>query len=129
MDAGGWDWPAGKLAALRLGRRLGVLVPASQPHRWSLVHIVPSSGPADAAALRAGRPRSDPARSFRVVHWEFEADRLEGYDQGLGGVRLRHAEAADEAELLVVLREWRLRPMDFEHSWDTVDAAEQAPYG
>ncbi|BAL86142.1 hypothetical protein AMIS_9220 [Actinoplanes missouriensis 431] len=121
MDQREWDWPAVKLAALRLGRRLGVLLPASQPPRWSLVHIVPSSGPADEAARRSGRARSDPARSFRVTHWEFEADRLEGYDPDLGAVRLRHADAADEAELLAVLREWQLRPEDFEHSWDTVD--------
>jgi hypothetical protein len=121
MDGHEWDWPAVKLSALRLGRRLGVLMPASQPHRWSLVHIVPSSGPDDEAALRAGRPRSDARRSFRITHWEFESDRLEGYDHDLGAVRLRQADAADEAELLGVLREWRLRPRDFEHSWDTVD--------
>ncbi|BBH66300.1 hypothetical protein ACTI_29850 [Actinoplanes sp. OR16] len=120
MDGHEWNWPAVKLTALRLGRRLGVRVPASQPHRWSFVHIVPSSGPEDVAG---GRARVDAARSFRVTHWEFEADRLEGYDQDLGAVRLRHAEAADEAELLAVLREWRLRPADFEHSWDTVDPA------
>ncbi|MBB2947916.1 hypothetical protein FB565_007687 [Actinoplanes lutulentus] len=120
MDGSEWDWPAVKLSALRLGRRLGVLVPASQPNRWSFVHIVPSSGPADKASLRAGRARSDDTRSFRVTHWEFEADRLEGYDHDLGAVRIRHAEAADEAALLAVLREWRLRPDHFEHSWDTV---------
>ncbi|MEU4694294.1 hypothetical protein [Actinoplanes sp. NPDC023714] len=121
MDDRESDWPAVKLTALRLGRRLGMLVPASQPHRWSFVHIVPSSGPDDVAALRGGRARNDAARSFRVTHWEFEADRLEGYDHDLGAVRLRHAEAADEAELLDVLREWRLRPEDFEQSWDTVN--------
>ncbi|WP_433828618.1 hypothetical protein ACQP2E_04560 [Actinoplanes sp. CA-015351] len=120
MDRSEWDWPAVKLSALRLGRRLGVLVPASQPNRWSFVHIVPSSEPADKAALRTGRARSDDARSFRVTHWEFEADRLEGYDHDLGAVRIRNAEAADEAALLAVLREWRLRPDGFEHSWDTV---------
>ena len=120
MDGLGSDWPAVKLSALRLGRRLGVMLPASQPHRWSFVHIVPSSGPADEDARRTGRAHSDPGRSFVVTHWEFEADRLEGYDQDLGAVRLRSAAAADEAELLAVLREWRLPPDDFHYSWDTV---------
>ncbi|MFC7531315.1 hypothetical protein [Actinoplanes sp. GCM10030250] len=121
MDHPEWMWPPVELAALRLGRRLGVQVPASQPHRWSFVHIVPSVGPADEAAIRSGRVHSDPERSFRVAHWEFEADRLEGYDHDLGGVRLRHAYAADEEELLAVLREWRLPPGGFRYSWDTVD--------
>ncbi|MDI6105299.1 hypothetical protein QLQ12_42630 [Actinoplanes sp. NEAU-A12] len=102
MGAREWSWPPENLAALRLGRRLGVRVPASQPHRWSFVHIV---------ACDSG---------FVVEHWEFESDRLEGHDYDLGAVRLRHAEAADEAELLAVLLEWRLPPDRFQHSWDTV---------
>ncbi|MEV6299602.1 hypothetical protein AB0M02_09375 [Actinoplanes sp. NPDC051861] len=116
-----WNWPPIELAALRLGRRLGVRVPASQPHRWSFVQIVPSLGPADEEARRSGRVYSDAARSFRITHWEFEADRLEGYDNDLGAVRLRHATAGDEEELLAVLREWRLPPGGFRYSWDTVD--------
>ena len=121
MDRREWNWPAAKLAALRLGRRLAVLVPASQPYRWSFVHIVPSGGPADEAAIRDGAARSDSGRSFLVTHWEYEADRLEGYDHDMGAVRLRRAEAADESELLAVLREWRLPPDGFDYSWDTVD--------
>jgi hypothetical protein len=116
MDHPEWMWPPVELAALRLGRRLGVSLPASMPHRWSFVHIVPSAGPGDAAPVRA-----DPARSFRITHWEFEADRLEGYDHDLSAVRLRDAHAADEEELLAVLREWRLPPAGFRCSWDTVD--------
>ncbi|GIE88063.1 hypothetical protein [Actinoplanes regularis] len=121
MDHHEWDWPALKLAALRLGRRLAVLVPASQPHRWSFVHIVPSGRSADEASIRDGTVRSDSGRSFLITHWEYEADRLEGYDHDPGVVRLRRAEAADESELLAVLREWRLPPDDFDYSWDTVD--------
>lgn len=98
-----------------------MLVPASQPHRWSFVHIVPSGRSADEAALRAGAARSDAGRSFLVTHWEYESDRLEGYDQDPAGVRLRHAEAADESELLAVLRDWRLPPAGFDYSWDTVE--------
>jgi hypothetical protein len=98
-----WDWPVAELTALRVGRRLGVRVPASRPDRWSFVHIVP------------GEP------GFVVAHWEFEADRLEGHDHDLGAVRLRHALAADEDELLAVLREWRLPPDRFRSSWDTVE--------
>ncbi|MDR6323302.1 hypothetical protein [Actinoplanes couchii] len=98
-----WVWPAAELAALRLGRRLGVRLPASQPHRWALAHVVPVAG-----------------RGFDVEHWEFESDGLEGYDHDPGAVRLRHATASDEAELLAVLREWNLPPARFRHSWDTV---------
>ncbi|KUL27271.1 hypothetical protein [Actinoplanes awajinensis] len=120
MDHGEWEWPPAKLAALRLGRRLAVLVPASLPHRWSFVHIVPSGAPADTAALQAGAARSDPTRSFLITQWEHEADHLEGYDQALHPVRIRHAEAAGEPELLAVLRDWQLPPEAFNHSWDTV---------
>jgi hypothetical protein len=98
-----WDWPVAELTALRVGRWLGVRVPASRPDRWSFVHIVP------------GEP------GFVVAQWEFEAGRLEGHDHDLGAVRLRHALAADEAELLAVLREWRLPPGRFRSSWNTVD--------
>ncbi|MEV6346895.1 hypothetical protein [Actinoplanes sp. NPDC051851] len=114
MDQREWIWPPALLAALRLGRRLAVLVPASQPHRWSFVHIVPSGSAGDAI-------RADPGRSFLITHWEYEADRLEGYDHDLGVARIRRAEAADEGELLAVLREWRLPPERFGYSWDTVD--------
>jgi hypothetical protein len=38
-----WDWPVAELTALRVGRWLGVRVPASRPDRWSFVHIVPAS--------------------------------------------------------------------------------------
>ncbi|BEL09689.1 hypothetical protein Q0Z83_078800 [Actinoplanes sichuanensis] len=102
MGEGEWEWPAAELTALRLGRRLGVRVPASRPHRWSFVHIVPE------------------ASGFVVAHWEFEADHLEGHDHDLQAILLRQAAAADPAELLAVLREWDLPPGLFRSSWDTV---------
>ncbi|SDT69564.1 hypothetical protein [Actinoplanes derwentensis] len=103
MGESEWVWPAAELAALRLGRRLGVRLPASLPHRWALVHVVPVAG-----------------RGFDVEHWEFEADSLEGYDHDPGAVRLRHETASDEAGLLAVLREWDFPPARFRHSWDSV---------
>jgi hypothetical protein len=59
------DRPFAGLTALMPGRRLGVRVPASRPHRWSFVRIVPESP------------------GFVVAHRWFEAGRPEGHDHDL----------------------------------------------
>jgi len=114
-------WPADKLAALRLGRRLAVEVRATNAQRRAFVSITPNQVAADAQARREGWTHPDAGRSFRLEHWEYDADRVEGFDYDIGAVLLRSAQAADESLLLRVLREWHLHPRQFLHAWDSGD--------
>ncbi|GIE76472.1 hypothetical protein Aph02nite_24220 [Actinoplanes philippinensis] len=114
-------WPLAKLSALRLGRRLAVEVPATGPGRRAFVDITPRAVAGDAQARHEKWTHKSDARSFRIEHWEYDADLLDGYDYDIGSILLRSAVAADESELLTVLREWRLGPHRFEYAWDTAD--------
>ena len=68
------------------------------------------SQPAALARLRAGpRPESwlaatttrhDDGRSFRVDHWEYDADRVHGFDYDIGTVLVGSTLAIDQAQLL-----------------------------
>ena len=79
-------WPAEKLSALRLGRRLAVGVPASEPVRRAFVSITPIKVAQDEQAQREGWTRRGEDRSFRVEQWEYEADRVERFDYDVGAV-------------------------------------------
>ncbi|MBM2620517.1 hypothetical protein JIG36_33955 [Actinoplanes sp. LDG1-06] len=115
------DWPTEKLTALRLGRRLAVEVAASAPQRRAFVDITPGEVADDAQAHREGWTHRSTARSFRIEHWEYDADLIDGYDYDIGAVRVRSASAADEPELLTVLESWQLSPGQFQYVWDTAD--------
>jgi ABC-type glycerol-3-phosphate transport system substrate-binding protein len=71
-------------------------------------------------ATRDGPTKALP-RSFRIEHWEYDADLLDGFDYDIGSTLLRSADAANEVELLTVLREWQLDPDQFQYAWDTAD--------
>jgi hypothetical protein len=114
-------WPLDKLSALRLGRRLAVEVPATRSERRAFVDITPGRVAADAQALREGWTHRSTGRSFKVEHWEYDADLIDGYDYDIGAVLLRSAAAVDEAELLAVLAEWQLDPNQFHYAWDTAE--------
>ncbi|WP_328475108.1 hypothetical protein OHA21_17510 [Actinoplanes sp. NBC_00393] len=114
-------WPLEKLSALRLGRRLVVEVPATNPGRRAFVDIRPDKVGADIRARDEGWTHRSTARSFTVEHWEYDAALIDGFDYDIGAELLRSAVAGDEAELLTVLREWRLNPSQFRYAWDTAD--------
>ncbi len=114
-------WPADTLAALRLGRRLVVEVPASRPGRRAFVDVRPVQDAADVTASREGSVRSSAMRAFRLDHWEYDTQVLDGFDYDIGAEHIRCASAADEAHLLDVLRAWGLDPGEFRHLWDTAD--------
>lgn len=65
--------------------------------------------------------RSDAHRSFRLTHWEYEADRLDGFDHDIGAELVRSATAANEADLALVLTAWHLTPDCFVHPWESDD--------
>jgi hypothetical protein len=56
-----------------------------------------------------------------LQHWDYDADRIDGYDYDRGAVMIRAAAAADEAELLTTLQAWQLRPDQFRYPWQTDD--------
>ncbi|MGI5170125.1 hypothetical protein ACQEU3_37815 [Spirillospora sp. CA-253888] len=116
-------WPTDKLNALRLGRRLVTEVFATGPGRRAFVTIAPITTSADAAARRQGWTRADRDRRFRLSHWEYEAERVYGFDYDIGAVLVRSAMAGDEAELVTVLDAWGLRPDRFLYPWQTDDPA------
>ncbi|HEY3867363.1 MAG TPA: hypothetical protein VGM10_03405 [Actinocrinis sp.] len=117
------DWSAGadKLAALRLGQRLVVEVPASRPGRRAFVDITPQQDSADGAARREGWTRSDTARGFRLEHREYDADRLAGFDYDRGAALVRGVRVEGEEALLAALDAWSLRPDRFDYPWRTDD--------
>ncbi|GAA0535764.1 hypothetical protein GCM10010172_16310 [Paractinoplanes ferrugineus] len=114
-------WPFEKLSALRLGRRLAVEVPALDPGRRAFVDITPHKVDRDEEARREGWSHTSTVRSFKVEHREYSADLLDGFDYDVGSILVRSASAANESELLTVLREWQLGPHEFQYAWDTAD--------
>ncbi len=117
----GSDWPADKLSTLRLGRRLVTEVPASRTGRRAFVDIAPARTRADQRARDEGWVRGDTDRRFRLEHWEYDGDRLDGFDHDIGAALVASADAADEAGLLAVLAAWGLRPGAFSYPWETDD--------
>lgn len=114
-------WPTDKLTALRTGQRLVAEVPASRPGRRAFVDFTPVTTPADAQARLEGWKRTDYARSFRLQHWDYDADLIDGWDYDLGAVMIRAADVTGEGELLATLQAWQLRPEQFLYPWQTDD--------
>ena len=114
-------WPIDKLNALRAGQRLVTEVPAAQPGRRAFVSITPVATPADDQARQEGWKRADHARTFRVQHWDYNADLIDGYDYDHGAVMIQAATVNGESELLATLQAWHLRPEQFLYPWHTDD--------
>ncbi|MCP2245407.1 hypothetical protein LX86_004147 [Lentzea aerocolonigenes] len=117
----GWEWPTNTLTALRLGQRLVTEVPASRSGRRAFVDITPSATPEDAEARSQGWKRADHARDFTLQHWDYEADRLDGYDYDIGAVLVKATAVTSELELTAALREWGLHPERFVYPWHSDD--------
>ncbi|MEU8461649.1 hypothetical protein [Streptomyces sp. NPDC029003] len=120
MDEGS-DWPTDKLTALRLGRRLVAEVPASRPDRCAFVDIRPEQSDLDVHARDEGWARSNVDRGFRLEHWEYDRERIEGFDYDIGAALIRSADALDESDLAAVLNRWGVRPLVFVYPWDSDD--------
>ena len=114
-------WPADKLAALRLGRRLVTEVAPAAPGRRAFVDIRPVAVAADRDARREGWTRADRDRTFRLEHWDYDAGRIAGFDHDAGAVRVRADVVVGEDRLGAALRAWGLRPAQFLHPWQTDD--------
>jgi hypothetical protein len=114
-------WPTDKLTALRLGRRLVTEVPASGPGRRAFVDIRPLTTPADRDAGRDGWTRPDRDRTFKLEHWDYDADQLAGFDHDIGAVLIQTTTVTGEAALTAALHAWNLRPEQFLHPWQTDD--------
>lgn len=110
-----------KLSALRLGRRLVAEVPASRPGRRAFVDVRPKRSDPDAQAQGEGWVRSDAERGFRLEHWEYDRDRIDGFDYDIGAVLIGSADATDESELITVLDAWGARPGLFVYPWESED--------
>ncbi|WP_329099325.1 hypothetical protein [Streptomyces sp. NBC_01439] len=115
------DWPVDKLTALRLGRRLVTEVPASHPGRRAFVDVTPARSRADDLARDEGWVRGDPGRRFHLTHWEYDGERLDGFDHDIDAVLVASAGAADEDGLLAALTAWGLHPDAFAYPWETDD--------
>ncbi|MFJ3722461.1 hypothetical protein ACIPYQ_07775 [Streptomyces sp. NPDC090045] len=99
----GPKWPVAKLTALRLGRRLVTEVPASRPDRRAFVDITPANS------------------SYRLTHWEYDGERIEGFDYDIGATLIKSATATNEQDLTTTLTTWHLHPALFDHPWNTED--------
>jgi hypothetical protein len=123
MTAGGSppQWPTDKLAALRLGGRLVTEVTASAPGRRAFVEIRPVEAAADSDARRQGWLRSDRDRTFKLEHWDYDADQIAGFDYDIGAVLVQATTVIGESQLAAALEAWNLRPEQFLHPWQTDD--------
>ncbi|MDX3762368.1 hypothetical protein [Streptomyces sp. AK02-04a] len=117
----GSSWPTDKLTALRLGRRLVAEVPASRLGRRAFVDVHPKKSEPDAQAQGEGWVRGDAERSFRLEHWEYDRERIDGFDHDVGAVLIGAADATDEAQLITLLKAWGVRPDLFVHPWESED--------
>ena len=114
-------WPTDKLNALRLGRRLVTEVDASGPARRAFVDIRPVATTDDRNASREGWTRADRERTFRLEHWDYAADRIDGFDYDIGAVLVKATSVIGEGALTEALQAWSLRPERFLHPWQTAD--------
>ncbi|MDX3549251.1 hypothetical protein [Streptomyces europaeiscabiei] len=117
----GSSWPVDKLSALRLGRRLVAEIPASRPGRRAFVDVRPKRSDPDVQAQSDGWVRSDAERSFRLEHWEYDRDGIDGFHHDIGAVLIGSADATDESELITVLDAWGARPGLFVYPWESED--------
>src|SRR5436309_1007680 len=100
-DPGLLHWPTDKLTALRLGRRLVTEVPATGPGRRAFIDIRPITTDADTDARQQGWTRPDRDRSFKLEHWDYDAERIDGFDHDIGAVLVKATTVTGEAQLTV----------------------------
>lgn len=62
-----------------------------------------------------------PDVAFRLEHWEYDRERLDGFDYDLGAALVRSADAVDESELSAVLNAWGVEHGLFGYPWESED--------
>lgn len=117
----GQVWPTDKLSALRLGRRLAAEIPATMAGLRAFVDITPLPTPQDADASLQGWTRTDQHRAYRLQHWEYRADLVDGHDYDIGSTLIRETSVTSELELAAMLEAWHLRTDQFLYPWQTDD--------
>ncbi|KRV47226.1 hypothetical protein AQ490_07035 [Wenjunlia vitaminophila] len=75
----------------------------------------------DVQARDEGWVRSDGERSFRLEHWEYDCEHMDGFDYDIGSALIGSANAPDESELSTVLNAWGVRPDLFVYPWESDD--------
>jgi hypothetical protein len=85
------------------------------------VDILPQQSEPDAQARDEGWVRSNVQRSFRLEHWEYDRERIDGFDYDIDAVLIKSADTPDESELITVLNTWGARPDLFGYPWDSDD--------
>ncbi|MEV6901369.1 hypothetical protein [Amycolatopsis sp. NPDC051372] len=115
------QWPTDTLTALRLGQRLVAELPVSQPGRRAFLDITPRMTTADIEALNQGWKRADHARTFTLQHWDYAADRLDGFGYDVGAILVKASTVAGELDLTATLEAWHLHPDQFGYPWRTDD--------
>ncbi len=110
-----------QLATLRDGSRLATEVPASGPGRRAFVDIVPRRTDAGREVEREGWIRSDTSRAYEVRHWEYDERLLDTVDYDIGAMCVATASALGHVDLLSLLVDWGLTPMQFDYPWNTAD--------
>ncbi|MEU3456877.1 hypothetical protein ABZ671_25235 [Micromonospora sp. NPDC006766] len=115
------QWPTDKVNALRLGQRLVIEVTASGPGRRAFIDIRPIAAAADSDARQQGWTRSDRDRTFKLEHWDYDADQIAGFDYDVGAVLVQATTVTGEAQLTAALEAWNLQPEQFLHPWQTDD--------
>ncbi|WP_218105180.1 hypothetical protein [Micromonospora rhizosphaerae] len=96
-------------------------VPASGPGRRAFVEIRPIATAAGSDARRRGWTRSDRDRTFKLEHWDYDADQISGFDYDIGAILVAAKTVIGEAQLVAALEAWKLRPDQFLHPWQTDD--------
>ncbi|GIF25780.1 hypothetical protein Ate02nite_85100 [Paractinoplanes tereljensis] len=56
-----------------------------------------------------------------MKHWDYDADRIDGFDYDIGAILVKAATVIGESELTGTLRTWGLGPEQFLHPWQTAD--------
>lgn len=85
------------------------------------MEVRPRKSDSDAQARREGWVRSDAERSFHLEHWEYDWERIDGFDYDIGAALIGSADVTDESELIAVLNAWGVRPAFFVYPWESED--------
>jgi hypothetical protein len=110
--------PTDKLNALRLGRRLVAEVSGCGPGRRAFVDVRPVDlRPVDLRPIDSARPER--GRTFRLQHWDYDADRIGGSGYDVGAILMRSTAVTGDDQLVLALWAWGLELDQLRYPADT----------